>query len=363
MSRLRKTLLILIVAQLVCLACGLWIQEQFHDFSASWQSDVAATAAAESAAIGCRGPGSSALATRFLAFLWIGVIQAGIAALMLMHINSRSVESESRTNRELLQRERELLRTRNAVVFGLAKLAEYRDRDTGQHLERIALYSNCLALALRRDPRYHHQITPSFVKTIGISSALHDIGKVAIEDSILNKPGPLEARERERMKDHTLLAGECIRQIERHLGASNFLQMAREIALCHHERWDGTGYPHGLVGEAIPLAARIVAIADIYDALSSRRVYKPAYSHDHCVRLIRSEAGKHLDPLIVEVFLSIHNEFREISERFADYFGSTTAEETSTIVCIPRVRTAQHQVIHQVLDLEGRTKTALTTAG
>ena len=255
---------------------------------------------------------------RGITFLWIGGIQVGIAFLVLTHLHTANSQTQMQSNRELLQRERELLRTRNAVVFGLAKLAEYRDPDTGQHLERIALYSNRLAAALRRDSRYRTVVTTSFVKTIGISSALHDIGKVAIEDSILCKPGSLDRNERDRMQEHTALAGECIRQIERHLGNSNFLQMAREIALCHHEHWDGNGYPQGLAGEEIPLAARIVAIADVYDALSSKRVYKEAYAHDRCVRMIRDQAGKQLDPQLVEVFLAVQSDFNDISQRFRD---------------------------------------------
>ena len=135
-----------------------------------------------------------------------------------------------------LERYSDLLRTRDAVIFGLARLAESRDPETGDHLERVALYATRLASALRRDPRYRGQLTSSFVKLIGISSALHDIGKVGVEDSILLKPGELEEAERRMMQLHAEIGGKCVCEIESRLGRSNFLQMAREIAFCHHER-------------------------------------------------------------------------------------------------------------------------------
>jgi len=141
---------------------------------------------------------------------------------------------------------------------------------------------------------------------------------VGISDNVLLKPGKLTADERRHMQTHSTLGGECIRQIEMRLGNSNFLATAREIAFHHHERWDGAGYPAGLMGEAIPLAARIVAIVDVYDALVSRRVYKDAFSHEKSIDIIRSDAGKHFDPELVKVFLSIEGQFRAISDRFRE---------------------------------------------
>ena len=208
-----------------------------------------------------------------------------------------------------------MLRTRDAVIFGLARLTESRDLETGNHLERISIYSTRLASAARRDPRFYNQITPSFVKLIGISSVLHDIGKVGIRDSILLKPGKLERQERPLMQLHAAIGGKCIREIESRLGKSNFLTMAREIAFNHHERWDGRGYPKGLAGDEIPLAARIVAIADVYDALSTKRVYREALPHEKCVEMIRSQAGRQFDPALVEIFLKVESEFREIAQQ------------------------------------------------
>ena len=211
-----------------------------------------------------------------------------------------------------------MLRTRDAVIFGLAKLAESRDPETGDHLERISLYTTRLATALRPYPKYQRIVTPTFIRLLGISSVLHDIGKVGLEDTVLLKPGRLTEAERKQMQQHTLVAGDCLKEIEQRLGASNFLQTAREIALHHHERWDGTGYPTGLAGEAIPLVARIVSIADVYDALRSKRVYKDAFPHEDCVRAIRDGAGTQFDPHLVEVFLEIESEFGAIARRFAN---------------------------------------------
>ncbi|HEV3340034.1 MAG TPA: HD domain-containing phosphohydrolase [Pirellulales bacterium] len=216
-----------------------------------------------------------------------------------------------------LRREQALLRTRDAVIFGLAKLAESRDSDTGEHVERISLYCQRLSAALRRHAEYRELITPAFVRLIEASSVLHDIGKVGIADAILHKPGPLTSVERTEIKKHAEIGGDCLAEIERRLGASNFLQMAREIALCHHERWDGDGYPRGLKAEEIPLAARIVAIADNYDALISRRPYKEAFPHDKVVAMIRNGVGTQFDPRLVDVFLEIEQEFREIAELYA----------------------------------------------
>ncbi len=253
-----------------------------------------------------------------LAFLWILIPQLATTCLLAGRLRSDSAGKASRSQKDAFRAARELLLTRDAVIFGLAKLAESRDTDTGMHLERIALYSTRLAAAMRRDPRYQQRIDADFVRNIGVSSALHDIGKVGVEDAVLLKPARLTQEERVRIQTHAQRGADCICQIERRLGGSNFLAMAREIALCHHERWDGRGYPSGLSGDRIPLAARIVAVADVYDALRSRRVYKKARSHDECVRIIREEAGAHFDPDVVDVFLSIEQQFREISERCAD---------------------------------------------
>lgn len=252
-----------------------------------------------------------------MTFLWLSGLLSICTFMSGKRLSDELVGELERSEDRAMRREQALLRTRDAVIFGLAKLAESRDSDTGEHVERISLYCQRLSAALRRRDEYRDIITPAFVRLIEASSVLHDIGKVGIADAILHKPGPLTGNERVEVQKHAMIGGECLAEIERRLGASNFLQMAREIALCHHERWDGMGYPAGLSGDEIPLAARIVAIADNYDALISRRPYKDAFPHDRVVAMIRGGAGSQFDPKLVAVFLEIEQEFREIAEQYA----------------------------------------------
>ena len=254
--------------------------------------------------------------TSGLGFLLTLSLSSMALFLLMSRFNLDARIKKAELDHEALKNAQDLLRTRDAVIFGLAKLAESRDPETGHHLERISLYTTRIATALRRYPKYQEVVTPTYVRLLGISSVLHDIGKVGVEDMVLLKPGKLNSDERERMQLHTLVAGDCLKEIEERLGASNFLQTAREIALYHHERWDGLGYPCGLMGESIPLAARIVAIADVYDALSSKRIYKEAFPHEACVRAILEGAGSQFDPELVEVFMEIQAEFAAISQRF-----------------------------------------------
>ena len=252
-----------------------------------------------------------------LTLLWCcALLGVGVYLIMSRFYDDMHGERH-RTRTDRLRQSQEIVRTRDAVIFGLAKLADSRDPETGDHLERITAYSIALASALRRDPRFADRVSPAFVRLIGISSALHDIGKVGIEDKILLKPAPLSDDEREAMQLHPVIGGKCLEKIERRLGSSNFLQMAREVAFAHHEKWDGTGYPLRLKGAEIPLAARIVAVADVYDALSSRRVYKHALPHDKCVEMIRQETGGHFDPEIIDVWVTIESQYRRIAQQYA----------------------------------------------
>jgi HD-GYP domain-containing protein (c-di-GMP phosphodiesterase class II) len=261
---------------------------------------------------------SSVSGVSALVFLWVGVL-ASIALYMIFASYHERVDKERAASaRKALRQTQNLVRTRDAVIFGLAKLADSRDTETGDHLERITAYCVELASALRRTPQYREVITPAYIRLIGISSALHDIGKVGISDNILLKPGPLTPEERIRMQKHTTIGGDCLRGIEQRLGTSNFLEMAREIALHHHERWDGSGYPEGLVGQRIPLAARIVAVADVYDALTSKRVYKDAIPHEESIEHIRSQAGKHFDPDVVDACVSVENRIRAIARQYGN---------------------------------------------
>jgi HD-GYP domain-containing protein (c-di-GMP phosphodiesterase class II) len=315
MQQRTRTIAVLAVTQALCLAAGLWIQHQFLSALARSERDTASVAQATGGEYEVSD--ENRLAAHALAYLWIVGLQGGAAWLVMSRMHGEQERLQTQSQEESLLRAREVLRTRDAVIFGLAKLAESRDPDTGHHLERIALYSTRLAAAMRRHPKFRQLVTRSFVNSIGIGSALHDIGKVGVEDAVLLKPGPLTSDEYRRIQQHTVLGGECIRQIQRRVGDPMFLELSREIAMYHHEKWDGSGYPQGLAGEEIPLAARIVAIADVYDALSVRRVYKDPYPHEVCVEKIRKDAGRHFDPDLVEVFLAIQHQFHEIAARFA----------------------------------------------
>lgn len=210
------------------------------------------------------------------------------------------------------------LETRELVIFSMAKLAESRDQETGRHLERVQRYSRVLANQLIGHSLPNYRIESRLVQLIYQTSPLHDIGKVGIPDSVLLKPGRLSNEEFEVMKTHTTLGAETLDAALLQNPQAQFLQVARDIALSHHERFDGKGYPQGLSGEEIPLAARIVAVADVYDALTSKRVYKGAYTHLAARGIIEKDSGSHFDPEIVKVFLDQEEEFIRIQERFSE---------------------------------------------
>jgi HD-GYP domain-containing protein (c-di-GMP phosphodiesterase class II) len=335
----------MVLAQAACLALGLGVDHRLvtafarHEKGAALaktqrpgEAGSTGTSSAPAGRAAAHSMGPSATAINVMTFIWIASVQAVIAYLFATRAHEETSRRQTEAERISLQRHSDLLRTRDAVIFGLAGLADSRDSETGKHLERIATYSTRLASALARRPGYRGRITASFVRLIGLSSALHDIGKVGIRDAILLKPGRFKKHERLTMQAHAAIGGQCIRNIEARLGNSNFLQMAREIAMCHHERWDGGGYPAQLAGEKIPLAARIVALADVYDALSTRRVYKEPYAHEKCVRIIRKGAGAAFDPAIVAVFLEIEAEFGEIARQYrdtAESLGAAPGENTA----------------------------------
>jgi putative two-component system response regulator len=211
----------------------------------------------------------------------------------------------------------EIRQTRDIALFTLAKLAESRDNATGQHLERMAAYSRRLAEQLAAGP-YRGKISEDFVDHLFKSSPLHDIGKVGIPDSILRKPGPLDEGERAVMRTHPRIGGDTLHKVIEQFRGNSFLSMGMEIAYHHHERWDGIGYPHRVAGEHIPLSARIVAVADAYDAITSERPYKAGYDHGEAVRLIAVDRGRHFDPLLVDAFLECQGDFDEIRHCFLD---------------------------------------------
>lgn len=206
---------------------------------------------------------------------------------------------------------------KDIVIFSLAKLSESRDNDTGYHLERIRHYSRILAHTLAGMKSQEHRINNVFVENIFLTSPLHDIGKVGIPDSILLKPGRLESHEFEQMKEHCRIGHLTLSEALKKYPRTDYLKMGAEIALYHHEKYDGSGYPEGLAGQEIPLAARIVALADVYDALTNKRVYKEAFSHEKAKAIILAEQGSHFDPQVVNAFLLCEEQFLNILQKFS----------------------------------------------
>ncbi|QAU33331.1 two-component system response regulator [Janthinobacterium sp. 17J80-10] len=221
--------------------------------------------------------------------------------------------------REVARRTRDLQAIQDVTIHAMASLAETRDNETGNHIRRTQHYVRVLAEALCGHPRFAAQLDARRIDMMCKSAPLHDIGKVGIPDHILLKPGRLTADEFEIMKTHTTLGRDAIEHAEEQLGMPlEFLACAKEIAYSHQEKWDGSGYPQGLAGDAIPLSARLMALADVYDALISRRVYKEPYPHEEAMRIIAEGRGTHFDPDLVDAFLVIHEQFRDIAARFMD---------------------------------------------
>jgi len=231
----------------------------------------------------------------------------------------RDITIRKKLEQDLINSYKKVKSARNATILGLAKLAEYRDADTGAHLERIREYSKVLAEELAKKPAYADYITREYIEDIYNSSILHDIGKVGVPDAILLKPARLTHDEFEVIKRHSSLGGDALKAVEAKIGGQSFLSLGKEIAYYHHEKWDGSGYPRGLKGEEIPLSARIVALADVYDALTSIRVYKDAYSHAQAAQIIVEGRGTHFAPDIVDAFLAHENDFMRIrAEMFSN---------------------------------------------
>jgi putative two-component system response regulator len=210
------------------------------------------------------------------------------------------------------------IETRDIVIFSMAKLAESRDPETGNHLERIRYYSKVLAETLASSENPPQEIDRLFIDNIFRTSPLHDIGKIGTPDHVLLKPGRLDDEEFEIMKNHSWIGFETLNDAIMRYPKADYLKMSAEIALSHHEKFDGSGYPAGLKGQAIPIAARIVALSDVYDALVSKRVYKDAYQHGMAKAIILQDNGTHFDPVVVAAFLACEESFVKISERFSD---------------------------------------------
>ncbi|MBI2433907.1 MAG: response regulator [Candidatus Hydrogenedentes bacterium] len=240
-------------------------------------------------------------------------IRSSIRAKLLQ---DRVLAYQQELEMRVAERTKQLELSQHITVFSLAKLSESRDVETGDHLERIRSYARELADELALWPKYHGVIRNEFVEELYHSSPLHDIGKVGIPDRILLKPGKLTTEEFEIMKTHTLIGGDTLRAADMEAGRDSFLAMGRDIAYYHHEKYDGSGYPYGMGGGDIPLPARIVALADVYDALSSKRPYKEPFDHETSRKILLEGRGKHFDPDVVDAFLKREERFLYIRQHF-----------------------------------------------
>lgn len=229
-----------------------------------------------------------------------------------------SVDNHRMVNEKLQATTSVLQKTQSTAMKSLAALAEYRDLETGKHLYRISEYNGALSAEVYRHQPFKFNISEEYIDDMHLSSMLHDIGKVGVPDSILLKESTLTPAEWTVMKKHTIWGWTILNEADQELGKQSFLTLSSRIALHHHERWDGTGYPHGLSGSEIPLSARITAIADVYDALTSKRPYKEPWMHEQAIEEIIAGREKHFDPVLVDMFLGIQDTFRDVRRRYPE---------------------------------------------
>jgi putative two-component system response regulator len=252
---------------------------------------------------------------------------------------------------------REVQLTQAVMIESLATLAEYRDPETGGHIKRTQNYVKALAVHLKDHPRFRDLLDAQTIELLYLSAPLHDMGKVGVRDQILLKPGRLDEAEFAEMKKHTLIGEEALRITEQKLGKSTFLRHAREIAGSHQEKWDGSGYPRGMKGDAIPVSGRLMALADVYDALISKRVYKPPFPHAKAVQIIREGRDTHFDPDVVDAFLALEDTFRNIALTFADCdeereaLGAAKAADAGPGARVSRVLVAEDNPINREIML------------
>jgi putative two-component system response regulator len=218
------------------------------------------------------------------------------------------------------ERTRALSLTQEVTIQTLAALAETRDSKTGGHIKRTQMYVKLLAEHLQAHPEFNAYLSDESVELLCKSAPLHDIGKVGVPDRILLKPGLLTPDEFDEMKKHVTIGRDALAAAEEKLGGDSFLRIAAEMAYTHHERWDGSGYPRGLKGEEIPVSGRLMAVADVYDALIDERVYKSRVPHEDAITVIAELKGTHFDPDVVDAFLELQEEFRRTSMEFADSY-------------------------------------------
>ncbi len=246
-----------------------------------------------------------------------------VQARVKTHLLLKTAQDMLKRQNEVLEqkvRERtlELMLTRDVTIQSLSSLAETRDNETGGHIRRTQNYVSILADNLHTHPRFSSFLNPDIREILGKTAPLHDIGKVGVPDRILLKPGKLDEREFEEMKKHTVYGKQALINAEADSGTNIFLHHAQQLAYSHHEKWDGSGYPEGRKGEDIPCEGRLMALADVYDALISKRVYKPAFPHTKAIEIIKNDKGKHFDPVIIDCFSELTEQFRETALQYAD---------------------------------------------
>lgn len=238
------------------------------------------------------------------------IVRARVKTHLALYNQNRVLE------RKVVERTLELMQTRDVAILAITSLAETRDTETGDHIKRTQHYIRLLARHVKKNPRYSRHLDDEIIELLYKSAPLHDVGKIGIRDSILLKPGALTPDEFTIMKTHTTIGRDTINRSINEINLENvssFLQIGREIAISHHEKWDGSGYPMGLLGEGIPLSGRLMAISDVYDALTSKRVYKDAFSHEKAVAIILEGRGKHFDPDLVDAFIELESKFYDIA--------------------------------------------------
>jgi putative two-component system response regulator len=240
-------------------------------------------------------------------------VKARIRTHLKIHLLQEALkEQNERLEERVAEQIAEISAAHMATIFALVTLAEYRDNDTGRHIERVSLYSRILATQLRHSGM-SREIDSRFISNLYHAAPMHDIGKVGISDAILLKPGKLTDEEFDTIKNHTVLGAQTLLQVHTRYPRNDFIRMGMDVARWHHERWNSTGYPDGLQGTDIPLSARIMAVVDVYDALRSNRPYKKPYSHTRSAEILIAQSGVQFDPMVVDAFLSVEKEFEQLS--------------------------------------------------
>ena len=234
-------------------------------------------------------------------------------------VPGKDVASNAHATQPVANQVKEVIAAQLATLFALVKLTEARDSDTGRHIERVQTFARALAEQMRKLGLHLTDMNDAFVDNVYQTASLHDVGKVAIPDAILLKPGKLTTEEFDVMKKHSAYGADTLAAVLRRYPDNQFLRMGVDVARSHHERWDGSGYPDGLSGTAIPLAARIVAIADFYDALTSKRCYRTSVSHEDTCQMIYENSGSHFDPDAVDAFGTLDRQFQQIRGEMDDF--------------------------------------------